>query len=1169
MPTESIYTMKEKNSFATFYKCEYQECGDEFYLTARSLQIDIAKGLSFPSMCAKCRNEKIKAANKMGLSSWPIPVANDFGERSLEEVGLGKLDTKINSPQPRKYDPDEKIAENFKILEAPVNGLIQNLIDPQGSRVSILIAPTGTGKSVWATSQILRSQIGKEGKILVTQPRKVTLRVPEGKTVTETTPGFIATKILGAPGVGAGHEVGFRYRDERYQYDQSTRLLFLTDGILINWLISGDIESYRVIIIDEAHEQSLNIELIFALLRYKLPLFPHLRVVIMSATIDAKKFQAYFKCFGKGKPKKVPVFRPESNNNRTLKKIYYRWGSSKNTNNDKLSFPALKSTFQIPEVVSEVVETICTKEGFTKLNKPNGDILVFVPTVELVNSTKEKIENITEFNNRIEVLPCHAQMNKEEQENFLESEKRAEQAFNEGKDTSPQRVIVATNYAETSATFPNLSFVIDTGYISEPRWDAQKCLREFPIPRHSQAGCDQRKGRVGRKQDGEVFRLYTKYQFDNDFRSAPLPEVACSNLDMFLLKAAAAGIGNLNTFHWLGFDDDETGKKQKLEKERAIKTLKRSGAIDEDGYITQLGFQLKNIELDTVELALFLWTSDRFGCSIEVATFLAFVLNKNSTSLLEDNERGLFGFWSWGFGCYDDLEYYLRLFYHWQENENAKDEWWQKYGFDKDIYYQIRKKRDELLEQISTYWRQQKDIYYQNTNKEDEMSEEISTQKRKLDFDRLHRVRLLLAWCMSEWAYDRVPNQVNLFRPLNPENCLCADPVSISESSACIMMSEISTFICIQRTNKIKNDTNNIILAHHVIRIDPSWVSLMFPVKVGIVRLSIMMKQAIEDKDLKLSQETRDRIINKSDLTPCFSQYKKLERRYRAVKRNGKTKHFFLVYDLESQELLIIKFKEKQSKLIRSGTEFRGYIEEEEIDTENKILTLSQWRFYNKGIKIENTKEIVHTYKDRVIIILEPGVKGILQTETLGESQHWRTQAYNGELPLQVKEIDNYDRSIQLEPIPKEFVKGNNYDGYVVGYFSGEKEAEEAGIFVEIAPNKKGRIPIPNSDIPSVYPEGDKVNVIYQGQDDELLILELEPPLNKLSENTSSDGGLQLALQLWKGYQKNFSFPTRFLVLIIFTIIVLTTLYLMLNRNSILPKKYNNQEIPKSIENSL
>ena len=190
--------MKEKNSFATFYKCEYQECGDEFYLTARSLQIDIAKGLSFPSMCAKCRNEKIKAANKMGLSSWPIPVANDFGERSLEEVGLGKLDTKINSPQPRKYDPDEKIAENFKILEAPVNGLIQNLIDPQGSRVSILIAPTGTGKSVWATSLVSNASVSivhSESAIAHDQPASTISRTSP-KVYLPKTPGNLESNNI-------------------------------------------------------------------------------------------------------------------------------------------------------------------------------------------------------------------------------------------------------------------------------------------------------------------------------------------------------------------------------------------------------------------------------------------------------------------------------------------------------------------------------------------------------------------------------------------------------------------------------------------------------------------------------------------------------------------------------------------------------------------------------------------------------------------------------------------------------------------------------------------------------------------------------------------------------------------------------------------------------------
>lgn len=85
---------------------------------------------------------------------------------------------------------------------------------------------------------------------------------------------------------------------------------------------------------------------------------------------------------------------------------------------------------------------------------------------------------------------------------------------------------------------------------------------------------------------------------------------------------------------------------------------------------------MKNIELDIVEFVLFLWMSDRFGCSIEVVIFLVFVFNKNSIFLFEDNERGLFGFGFWGFGCYDDFEYYLCLFYYWEENEKVKDEWW-------------------------------------------------------------------------------------------------------------------------------------------------------------------------------------------------------------------------------------------------------------------------------------------------------------------------------------------------------------------------------------------------------------------------------------------------------------------------------------------------------------
>ncbi|MDF5717793.1 MAG: helicase-related protein [Rhizonema sp. NSF051] len=1118
-----------KNFF--IYQCKCQDCGEEFFFTEKAREIDIANGLSSPSSCAKCRYDKIKAANKTGLSHWAIPVETDFALRSLEEVGLGKLDSQIDLPKEIEYQPNKKIAEKFQILEPLVNALIQNLIDPQGSRVSILIAPTGTGKTVWATSQILCSPIGREGQILVTQPRKVTLRAPEGKNTEETTPGFIAKHIIGAPGAGAGHEVGFLYRGESTQYDQYTKLLFVTDGLLVNWILSGDIERYSVIIIDEAHEQSLNMELIFALLRYKLPLFPRLRVVIMSATVDPEKFQTYFNCFGSENSKKVPVFQPEYDKSYTIKKVYDRWPDTKGRysySNDDQCFLLPKYTNEIPNSVAQLVTDICKREEFTKLKRPQGDILVFVPTIQLVNLTKAAIEDITE-DSRLEVLSCHAQMKIEEEEAFWESEKRAEQAFNEGKNTVPQRVIIATTYAETSATFPNLCFVIDSGYISEPMWNAKTCTREFKITRHSQAGCNQRKGRVGRTQDGEVFRLYTKEQFENEFRITPLPEVARSNLDMFLLKAAAAGIGDLKNFHWLGLDDDETREDQNFEKERAIQTLKKRGAIDEDGSITQLGFQLQKFELDTVEQALFLLESDRFGCALEVATFLAFT--DQSTSLFEENERGLLGQASWMSGCYDDLEYYLRLFYHCNK-KNIEDEWWKKYGFRKDIYDGINRKRDDLLKQL----------YIEKSK---------TLKERNLDLNRLHRVRLLLTWCMLEWVYVRdSSNTANcLFVPFDLENCPCAEPVIIGDNSACTVMGEVSAFICMERKN-----TKYGILAHHIICIDPSWVSQL--AKASVVSVSIMMKQVIEERERQFFEATRNRVLSVPKLTDCLSIYKEGEqKKFRLIgsqKNEEKTEQInFLAYDLDSEELLIIKFQEK-NKQIETGATFRGYVEA--VVVEKRILTLSQWKFYPEATKIENVKVITPNKNEHVLEVeLEPGIKGILRIDKLGESEEWIKQAYDGKLPLQVKKANN--KSIRLEPVLPKLIAQSNYDGYVIGFLSGE--GEEAGIVVEIAPNIKGLIPkskIPESDL-LTYQIGDKVNVILHDQEQPLRFELSKLELTRLIKKSAQNSSYGQVLQRQSRYPRNCSQWSKFNIrlvagltfFLIFT--TFTTIYLILNRN--------------------
>ena len=1066
---------QSKDLFIYQHKCK--DCGDEFYFTEKALEINLAFGLSKPSSCRKCRVRKVKAANEIGLSYCSIPAETNFTSRSLEEVGLARVDRQVDLPKKIEYRPNKNIAEKFQILEPVVNALIQNLIDSKGSRVSILIAPTGTGKSVWVTSQILKSSIGTEGQILVTQPRTVTLRT-ESKDIEETTPGYIATQILGAPGVGAGHEVGLAYRGEWTKKDQLTKLLFVTDGLLINWILSGDIGRYSVIIIDEAHEQSSNMELIFALLRYKLPLYPNLKIVIMSATLDAEKFQTYFQCFGNGKPKKVPVFQPSHSETSTPKTIYDRWPAKGkyDRSRDARSFSLPEHPNEIPEVVAQLVSAICTEEKFTKLKKTGGDILVFVPTIELVNLTKEAIENIPElmFPN-LEVLSCHAQMKKEEHEALEESEKRAEQAFQEGVDTHPQRVIIATNYAETSVTLANLCFVIDSGYVLESIWNAKTCTTEFKSVRHSQAGCTQRKGRVGRKQNGEFFRLYSKEQFQNEFRLTPLPEIARLNLEMFLLKAAAAGIGDLESFKWLGFNDD-TQEEQKLEKIRAIKKLKKCKAIDEEGYITQIGIQLHRFEVSNIDLALFMYASDRFGCALEVATFLAFV--ENSTPLFEKNERGLLGYARWSSGCYDDLEYYLRLYYYWHQSQNqhkynrkeknAKEI--NESSFSKNVFLKIQKKRNILIKQL----------YSENSASQKKLG------NRQLDLDRLHRVRLLLVNCMPEWMYVRDSNNTSnrLFVPFDTESCPCAESISISNDSSCAIEDRVKAFICLERST-----SKNQLQARHVVRVEPNWLLMLE--RSEILGISIILQQATKENNRQLSEATRRRVLDVPESQVSLHTYEEREvRKFRVIrsqKTDRKTQQLsFLVYDIETHKILIVKFEEK-NKHISSGTVFRAYVER--VDIEQNILILSQWRFYPKESIIRHIENI-QCDKNKCFVELEPGLNGDLNTNNLGESNEWIKQAEEGLLCFKVVRITS-NKLIKLEPFLASIV-GSSHNGHIIGFLYQEEKNKKEGILVEIAePNIKGLIPkfeIEESTFSS-YQINDKINVTIHVEENGKLIL--------------------------------------------------------------------------------
>lgn len=229
-----------------------KECGKRFSVTGDTIQADLARGLSEPARCPKCRKSHGRFINSVGAGYFLERRLGVPHPRCAGKYGLGFIEHPDPEIQEKSYElkPTEEQLKRFEILDPTVQRLIKNLEDPQGTKVSVLVGPTGTGKSVWAPTQILRSSIGREGRICVTQPRLVTLRTPKGKSDTASTPGFVAKSLLGADAVGAGQEVGLLYSGESTMSDRYTRLLYVTDGILIRWIVSGQLGRFRVVMID-------------------------------------------------------------------------------------------------------------------------------------------------------------------------------------------------------------------------------------------------------------------------------------------------------------------------------------------------------------------------------------------------------------------------------------------------------------------------------------------------------------------------------------------------------------------------------------------------------------------------------------------------------------------------------------------------------------------------------------------------------------------------------------------------------------------------------------------------------------------------------------------------------------------------------------------------------
>jgi ATP-dependent helicase HrpA len=445
--------------------------------------------------------------------------------------------------------------------------------------VVVIAGETGSGKTTQLPKLCLSAGRGAAGMIGCTQPRRIAAR-------------SVARRVAAELGVPLGGAVGFQVRFNDQVCD-AKRIKFMTDGILLAEMQSDRwLSAYDTLIIDEAHERSLNIDFLLGYLRQLLPKRPDLKVIVTSATIDTSRFANHFN--------DAPVLDVEGRSYPV--EVRYRPLDQRAEDGDDED---LRESLSTSEAIVAAIEEI-TRE-VDSAGAGQGDVLVFLPGEREIRDLHQMLGK-RKFRHT-EVLPLYARLSPRDQD----------RVFNPGPG---RRIVLATNVAETSLTVPRIRYVIDPGYARVKRYSPRMKLDRLHIEAISQASADQRKGRCGRVAAGVCYRLYS----DAEFASRPRytdPEILRASLAGVILRMLALGLGRVEDFAFIDAPDARAiadGWQQLWE-------LGAVSAPDAHGRraLTPLGRTLARIPVD-VKLARILVAAQRHGCLREafvIESFLA------------------------------------------------------------------------------------------------------------------------------------------------------------------------------------------------------------------------------------------------------------------------------------------------------------------------------------------------------------------------------------------------------------------------------------------------------------------------------------------------------------------------------------------------------------------